>query len=316
MISSLFGCFRHKGMDVPGLKGRDGIGDKGAPNSSELIGFRYSYNVSRSSGSYTYKIEDNQFTYELTGHDEYAEMTEPVDEELLGKLKDLYIESESYKWDGYSKSATNVLDGNGFSVYFRFADGRTCSAGGSNCAPENYDRFCSGMEELLKPLADDIAERGKQKRIAEGFPGNVDSLLANFIQQGDSGDDQYFFNIRITDNPSVNNLDISIHSASGAFLPEGDYRYIGHLDQKYIDFSELNELIETYQLVNWYDYDVAAEDYNNAEWFQIEIKFDDDKHLSAMGTEKPENYDAFRQEFLTYMVGFIDRIKDVYRPYE
>lgn len=314
VIFSCFGCFRDKG-DSFGIKGRDGIGDKGKPNSGKLVEFSYSYIGSIGGGSYTYEIRDNKFSYELMGHDEYEGMTVTADEGLLDKIKDLYIEAESYKWNGYSKSATKVLDGNGFSVYFRFEDGQTCSASGSNCTPKNYSQFSAGMEELLKPLADDIVERAKQKKIAEGLPGKIDSILFNFVQKGNSGDDKHKFHIYITDNAEQNNLDIDIHSVSGEFFPEGDLRYFGHLDRKYIDFSKLEELIEKYQLVNWYDYDVAAEDYNNAEWFQIAIGFDDDKCLSAMGTEKPENYDAFRQEFLSYMVQFADSIKDVYKPY-
>ena len=324
VIFSFFGCSRNKGNDVPGIKesdgteikGSDGIGDKGSPNSSKLIGFSYSYIGSRIDEIYTYEIKDNTFTYELGGHDEYAGMTAQVDEELLGKLKDLYIEAEGYKWDGYSKSATGVYDGSGFSVCFSFEDGQICSASGTNCVPKNFGLFSGGMEELLSPLADDIALGAKQKMIDEGFPGKVDSILVSFTQQGESGKDEYFFSIYQTDHELVNNLNISIRSVSGEFFPVDDYKYFGHLDSKDIDFSELDELIEKYQLINWYDYNVTAEDYSNAEWFQIGIGFDDDKHLSAMGTEKPENYDTFRQDFLSYMVRFIDSIKDVYKPFK
>lgn len=316
MCFNFFGFSKNGHDDLLGIKGHDGIGDNGRPNSSSLVAFSYSYIGSVRGGSYTYAIEDNTFTYELMGHDEYEGLTVSVDEELLGRLKDLYIEAESYKWDGYSKYATNVLDGDGFSISFRFEDGQSCSANGSNCKPKNYALFCGGMQGLLKPLADDIAEQGKQKKIAEGFPGKVDNILMNFTQQGTSGDDEYSFHIYPTDFADVNNLDIRIHSVSEEFFPAGDYRYFGHIDNRYIDFSKLDELIEQYKLVYWIDYDVAAEDYNNAEWFQISIGFDDDKYLSAMGTEKPEHYDAFRQEFLSYMVQFIEDIKDVYEPYK
>lgn len=74
-------------------------------------------------------------------------------------------------------------------------------------------------------------------------------------------------------------------------------------------------MVEKYKLVNWYDYDVEAEDYSNSEWFQIDI-FDDGKYLRACGTEKPENYDEFRKEFLSYMSEFTESIKGVYKPYE
>ncbi len=315
VLFGLFGYFQSKANGGLGLRGPNGIGFRGKPNPTKLVGFTYSYRISRGAGSYTYKIADNEFSYEVMDNEKYAGITAHADEELLAKLKDLYIENESYKWDGYSKSAMNVLDGKGFHINFLFEDGQRCSADGSNCAPENFDQFHAGMQELLKPLADDIVERGKQKKIAEGFPGKVDNVMIYFIQRGKSGSDEYFFSFHPTDSEGKDNLEIRIHSVSGEFLPNGDYKYYGHLDNKYADFSKLDELVEKYQLINWYDYDVAAEDSSNAEWFQVHIGFDDEKRLNAMGTEKPENYDAFRQEFLSYLIEFIDSIKDVYKPY-
>ena len=144
---------------IRGIRGNSGIGNKGKPNGTKLIGFGYSYMVSRVGGSYTYNIENNEFSYDSMYDDKYAGLSVPVDEELLGKLKDLYIEAEAYKWDGYSKSDMNARDGHGFSVYFFFEDGERCSANGSNCAPENFDIFRSGMQELLSPLAEDIFEQ-------------------------------------------------------------------------------------------------------------------------------------------------------------
>ncbi len=298
---------------IRGIRGNSGIGNKGKANSTKLVAFSYSYIGSVGGGSYTYKVEDNQFSYESMYDDKYAGLSVPVDEELLGKLKELYLEAEAYKWDGYSKSDMNVRDGHGFSVSFRFEDGGRCSADGSNCSPENFDSFRVGMQALLSPLAEDVFEQLRQKKIAEGFRGKVDNFTLNFIQQGSSGKDKYYFSVRTPRYADDINLDISIHSVSGEFFPEGDYRYYGILDSEYCDFSRLDALIEKYRLVEWYDYDVAAEDYNNEEWFQIGIYFDDDERLSAMGTEKPENYAALRREFLSYMVEFIDSIKDVYR---
>ncbi len=312
----LFLRCRSKGADILlGIKGTDGIGNKGTPNSTQLIGFRYSLNESPRGNSYTYEIKDKKFTYTTLAHSEYAEISIPVDDMLLEKLKKVYIEAECYKWDGYSKYDTRVLDGYNFSLLFQFEDGKSCFASGSNRSPENYKQFVKGMQELLEPLADKIVEHGKQKKIAEGFPGKVKKIVMSFVQQGNSGEDKYSFNIYSADSNDENNLDISIRSVSEEFLPKGDYKYFGHLDKQYVDFTELDNLIDKYQLINWYDYYVIAPDSNNMERFNISIKFNDGKHLYADGTEKPENYDAFRQEFLSYMIRFIDSIKDVYKPY-
>lgn len=207
------------------------------------------------------------------------------------------------------------MDGNGFSIAFYFEDGKNCAAHGSNAYPKNYKDFCSGMEELMRPLAADIEEQCRQKFIAEGL-GEITGIMLEFLQKGKSGSDKYSFHIYKTDREELNNLDITIQSVSGDFLPAGDYKYVGHLDEKDLDFSGIKKIIEKHRLCEWQYYHAAAKDYNNAEWFQIAISFGDGKLLSAMGTEKPDRYDEFRREFLSYMVEFIESIKSVYKPYK
>ena len=56
--------------------------------------------------------------------------------------------------------------------------------------------------------------------------------------------------------------------------------------------------------MKWYNWDKAAEDYNNAEWFQLSFSFEEG-NMNAMGTEYPENYDEFRSEVLQHIVRVI-----------
>ena len=74
------------------------------------------------------------------------------------------------------------------------------------------------------------------------------------------------------------------------------------MGEEQIDFASFQALIDKYELINWYNYDETAEDYNNQEWFQISFGFDDGKVLNAMGTKHPEHYEEFRQEYLELII--------------
>jgi hypothetical protein len=159
-----FVLFLNRENLILGIKGKNGKGIFAKPNSSKLAGFTYTFIGTLGGPGYIYNIEDNRFTYELR-HDRderYAGYFVEVDDELLAKIKALYVEAKSYRWDGYDKRAMNVLDGAGFSLSFRFEDGQTCAASGMNCAPKNYSRFREGMQELLRPLAEEIIERAEE----------------------------------------------------------------------------------------------------------------------------------------------------------
>ena len=47
------------------------------------------------------------------------------------------------------------------------------------------------------------------------------------------------------------------------------------------------------------------------EWFQISLGFDDGLSINAMGSEPPENYDAFRADFLRVMADAAEKVKEL-----
>ena len=56
------------------------------------------------------------------------------------------------------------------------------------------------------------------------------------------------------------------------------------------------------------DYHKTAEDYNNAEWFQLGFSFEKG-YISAMGSLPPDgNYDAFRHDILKLLAKKIKRL--------
>jgi hypothetical protein len=64
---------------------------------------------------------------------------------LAQKFRQLKVD----KWDGFSKSDPNVLDGNSFSLEIELAGGSTISAHGSNAYPENFSEFRKLIEEAV-----------------------------------------------------------------------------------------------------------------------------------------------------------------------
>ena len=304
LIGILTGC-RSQSDRLLGIKGTNGLGKKAVDNESGVNTFFYSYNGSIGGDSYSYSVVEKDgkhyLEYESMLYGDYDTLTMELDEAFLDQLTALYKEHRLAEWDGYNKYATHVMDGDGFSLNISFGDGASMSAHGSNCYPERYGEFCQQMEALFAPLRDELLEEARQQKIEEGFPGNLDFILAVFKQKGASGSDSY--DILISE-PGVRekNFDVEILSESGEFLEPGSYRFYTAMDAALIDFAGVQELINKYDLIQWYNYDEAAEDYNNSEWFQISFGFDDGKTLNACGTKHPENYDAFRKEFLELVV--------------
>lgn len=70
-------------------------------------------------------------------------------EELCAKLHAFGVQ----RWNGFSKSNPNVLDGDSFSLNIELTDGSTITAYGSNAYPKNY-------QEVYK-LLDNAVNKGK-----------------------------------------------------------------------------------------------------------------------------------------------------------
>lgn len=303
---SLFGC-----SNPLGVKGSNGLGKRARPNESDLVGFYYSYDGTIGGNNYSYQIYKGVFTYEAMDNN-YGELSTEIDDELLVQLKELYLKHKVYQWDGFSKYAEYVDDGDSFSLSFSFAEGESCSAHGSNVYPDGFRDFEGDMEALLGPVVSKLKDEAREKIIAQGLPGKVDSCMADFKQQGASGSDYYSLFVYKTDRADSNNFSIRIKSVSGEYYdPEEVYVY-GHLDEEYIDPSWLDELLEKYDIITWYDYDEAAENYNDCEWFQMALGFESEENsrLDAMGTKHPENYDEFRDGFIKGMISFYEEVKD------
>lgn len=290
-----------------GVEGTDGIGEGGLYNASPIKEFSYSFNNSIGGSNYTYTLKNENgaaiFVIDSMEHRDYKDLAKPVDQEFVKKIHDLYRDFDVRKWDGFSKSDRFVLDGSGFNLRIVFDDARTVSASGTNCFPPGYSEFEKKLEEIVTPVKNEIFERERLKIIEKGLTGKITSILANFIQSGTSGSDSY--KIMINSKVEKENVDVTIKSASGEFFPQGDHRFYCHIDDNKLGFEVVEEMIKKHELIKWYDYDKAAADYNNREWFQVSIQYEDGA-INAVGTEYPEHYAEFRKDFIEYVKALVN----------
>lgn len=308
---SIKNIFKRKNA-FPGEEGDDGIGKKANDNKSGLCGFSYSYDGTIGGNNFQYRIKKENdayvFEYETMEHGDYGVMKTTVSGTLMQKLYELYLSCRVAEWDGYSKYNTMVCDGAGFSLSLYFNDGSRLNASGVNAYPNRYRDFIDGMDKILDPPRDAMLEKAKQQMIERGISGNLNLLIVLFKQRGDSGSDEYKFLLSKSDVRS-SNYEVNVKSKSGKFFPLGEYNAYKAVPDEYIPLSDIQDLLNKYELIKWYDHDGTDPDSNNREWYQIHFNFDDGFVLNSSGTVYLDNYDEFRSDFLTLMAKTADRIE-------
>lgn len=284
--------------------GSGGAGKRAKDNESGIQKFEFLESGSNRADIYSYTVENTGegivLSYESLYKEAYGTLTRQCTQELLDSLNTLYKSYRLAEWDGYDKVSKNVLDGDSFTLKIKFNDGESLYAHGYASTPDRYGDFFSDMRGLLDPIRDEALEEKRQEIVAEGIKGNLKSFSLNIIQHGTSGKDEYRIIIRKED-VSEKNFDVTINSFSGEYFEKGEKKYYLHVPDEELGFEELRKIIDDFSVIEWYDYEKTAEDYNNAEWFQLGIGFDSDMYISAMGTEHPERYDGFRDAVLSWL---------------
>ena len=292
-----------------GDEGTDGEGENAPVNTSGITSFSYSYIGSIGGGSYTYSVNAAEtgaatLTVEHMEHRDYGELTGELPDGFLTELYRIYKECHIAAWNGFNKYNPHVCDGDGFSLSIGFVDKKSVSAHGSNSFPRGYRNFCEQMEALFKPEVEKLFEKARQQRIAQGLDAELDSIFAFFKQRGTSGADEYDIMLYKKGVRSCN-FDLKIKSVSGEFFPKGTKRYFCEVPNEALDYAGFDAICKKYDVIQWYDYDKTAKDYNNSEWFQLSLGFGG-TYVNACGTEHPAGYDGFRQEFLGHLREVVD----------
>ena len=124
-------------------------------NNSKLISFYYAYSAAPRGDNFSFEIENNKFKYESIFLKDGKRQID-IDSKILDDLKELYLKYDAYKWNGFNKCPKNVLDGQSFSIRFKFEDGKDCYAHGSNAFPKNYREFKDELNTIINPILEKL----------------------------------------------------------------------------------------------------------------------------------------------------------------
>ena len=75
--------------------------------------------------------------------------SQSIDDETVDALCRVVEAYDLFKWDGFDRERSDVLDGEGFRLEIDFADGTSIRAQGDNAFPENYFAAIGEMQEIL-----------------------------------------------------------------------------------------------------------------------------------------------------------------------
>ena len=119
---------------------------------------------------YDYEFADGRhsITVRLDGVLEEDALTIQVDEGFAENLQAIIDEYSLRKWDGFSKSDSNVLDGSSFGFSARFDDGTRISASGYERYPKGYADVREALGGLFVPLYEAIRPN-KRKVMTQYF---------------------------------------------------------------------------------------------------------------------------------------------------
>ena len=119
--------------------------------SAPLVSFDYSHRGSSTDSFYSYEVTEsgNGYCFRFLPFREEDEQTAAMSAEDVDALVEINNRHELWKWHGFSKTDSNIMDGTSFSLSVSFADGTVIIANGSNRFPSSYSAACAEMDTLF-----------------------------------------------------------------------------------------------------------------------------------------------------------------------
>lgn len=272
---------------------------------SPIQKFSFNFDGTIGGNSFEWTItrqEDGKGLFLLNNHirRDYDNLSDTVPEAFMDSLETICRKYSVHRWDGFQKYNKYVSDGTGFSLYIKYADGKSVNAHGMNEFPSHYRDFRDELYALCNPVRDHLMEIGRQRKIEKGVSGDLRGMLWVFSHHYPGANYTYHAFIR-HDALTENNVDIEIKHSDGSVFPEGDYRFYCRVTDDKIHWDKFAELIKKHRLERWCDWEQSDDEHRDAEWFQVSFNFDEG-NINANGNVHPEEYDAFREDFLQLFV--------------
>lgn len=116
-----------------------------------VIAFHYSHRGTSYDSIYSYEVEasGNDYRFRFLPMREEDAQTAIMTESDVAALHEIINRFDLWKWHGFNKSASGVLDGAGFTLTILFADGTVIEAHGNNAFPQNYNKALSEIKILF-----------------------------------------------------------------------------------------------------------------------------------------------------------------------
>lgn len=123
------------------------------------------YNIEIDSFSYYYgSYHGGYIQYGIYTEDDKAYMSaygynslnvnfkKEIDKSVLNNISKIVAKNKIYKWNGFSKSDDDVLDGYSFTLIIKYVDGKEIRAYGYMEYPSNYNQWHKEITEYLKEI--------------------------------------------------------------------------------------------------------------------------------------------------------------------
>ena len=289
-----------------GIKGSAGAGEDAQVNESGISDFAFTYREEYNNKGFSCKVEKKSdhavLTYENSERADLGVMTKTLDLSILDQLKELYQSNHIAAWDGYDKKNELVRGDNVFSLVLHFEDGGNLYARGTNVFPSGFTVFKEAAAEIFDPITLQLMAETQEKIIDQGIQGTIDSITASFTHSGPSRTDSYDIFLYTRKFASdTNNFNLTARSYSGEFLPEGEYRSHQTVDEKYLKLSEIQALVDKYDLIQWFGWDRESAENQENEQFSLTINYTNGQTLNTKGNVLPPDFKEFRHDFLELM---------------
>lgn len=128
-----------------------------AVDIKEIKSFAFGYtcgNTIYANVRYSLTLENGEYVATMKpAHVPEEEMlTFVVTKDFVEELEAFLVENEVGKWNGFDKSNTNVMDGDGFELYINTQDGTSLRAHGYMATPKNYSVVADGIAAIFEKL--------------------------------------------------------------------------------------------------------------------------------------------------------------------
>ena len=129
----------------------------GAPLT--MLSFSESSSYFKRVQDYEFRAEEGRYTVYFSMANEEEPYPVPVDQAWVDTLTGFIAEYGMIGWDGFSGSATDLLDGTHFFVSFTFADGTGVQASGYGLFPNGYRGASEAIDaHFMQLLPEDMRD--------------------------------------------------------------------------------------------------------------------------------------------------------------